>query len=64
PAGKNYQSQPIVKTAICFNKRKRDTLSQQLSSTIINQTIPKTTSSISIGESSSKKNEEYIRNND
>ncbi|CAF1513519.1 unnamed protein product, partial [Rotaria magnacalcarata] len=55
PVGKNYQSQPIVKTATCFNKRKRDISSQQLSSTIMNQTIPKTTSSISIVESSSKK---------
>ncbi|CAF3352512.1 unnamed protein product [Rotaria socialis] len=52
PVGKNYQSQPIVKTATCFNKRKRDISSQQLSSTIMNQTIPKTTSSISIVESS------------
>ncbi|CAF1929236.1 unnamed protein product, partial [Rotaria magnacalcarata] len=54
-SGQNYQSQPILKTAACLNKRKRDISSQQLSSTIANQKIPKTTSSISIAQSSTKK---------
>ncbi|CAF1070165.1 unnamed protein product, partial [Rotaria magnacalcarata] len=48
----NYQSQPIITTNL--TKRKRDISSQQLSSAI-NLTIPKTTSSISIAQSSSKK---------
>ena len=54
-SGQNYQSKPILKTAACLNKRKRDISSQQLSSTIINQKIPKTTSSISIVQPSTKK---------
>ncbi|CAF3341725.1 unnamed protein product [Rotaria socialis] len=54
-SGQNYQSQPVLKTAACLNKRKRDISSQQLSSTIINQKIPKTTSSISILQPSTKK---------
>ncbi|CAF4887223.1 unnamed protein product, partial [Rotaria socialis] len=48
----NYQSQPIITTNL--TKRKRDISSQQLSSAI-DLTIPKTTSSISIAQSSSKK---------
>jgi hypothetical protein len=55
PAGKNYQSQPILETTTCFTKRKRDISSQQLSSTLANQTIAKSTSSISILQPSSKK---------
>ncbi|CAF4774488.1 unnamed protein product [Rotaria magnacalcarata] len=47
----NYQ-QPIITTNL--SKRKRDISSQQLPSTI-DLTIPKTTSSISIAQSSSKK---------
>ncbi|CAF2145944.1 unnamed protein product, partial [Rotaria magnacalcarata] len=47
----NYQ-QPIITTNL--SKRKRDISSQQLSSTI-DLTIQKTTSSISIAQSSSKK---------
>ncbi|CAM4844222.1 unnamed protein product, partial [Rotaria magnacalcarata] len=48
----NYQSQPMITTNL--SKRKRDVSSQQLSSTI-DRTIPKTTNSISIAQSSSKK---------
>ncbi|CAF2256135.1 unnamed protein product [Rotaria magnacalcarata] len=56
PAGKNYQTQSILQTTTSFNKRKRDISSQQISSKITNQTIiPKSTSSISILQSSSKK---------
>ncbi|CAF4632293.1 unnamed protein product, partial [Rotaria magnacalcarata] len=47
----NYQ-QPIITTNL--SKRKRDISSQQLPSTI-DLTIPKTMSSISIAQSSSKK---------
>ncbi|CAF4253989.1 unnamed protein product, partial [Rotaria magnacalcarata] len=54
PAGKNYQTQSILQTTTCFNKRKRDISSQQISSIITNQTIPKSTSSISILQPSSK----------
>jgi hypothetical protein len=67
PSGQNYQSQPILKTTTCLNKRKRDISSQQISSTIANQTILKSTSSISILQSSSKKMKnisEIINNND
>ncbi|CAF1518041.1 unnamed protein product, partial [Rotaria magnacalcarata] len=52
PSRRNYQSQPIITTNL--SKRKRDISSQQLSSTI-DLTIPKTASSISIAQSSSKK---------
>ncbi|CAF4570229.1 unnamed protein product, partial [Rotaria socialis] len=45
----NYQSQPIITTNL--SKRKQDISSQQLSSTI-DLAIPKTTSSISIAQSS------------
>ncbi|CAF1210730.1 unnamed protein product, partial [Rotaria magnacalcarata] len=48
----NYQSQPIITTNL--TKRKRDISSQQLSSAI-DLAIPKTTSSISIAQSSSKR---------
>ncbi|CAF2047118.1 unnamed protein product [Rotaria magnacalcarata] len=65
-SAKNYQSQPMLQTTTCFNKRKRDISLQQLSSAITNQTIPKSTSSISILQSSSKKRKnisETINNN-